>query len=179
MIVDDCFYLGYFSKVIGTKGELALKLDVDSPSSYLNLNLLFIQTSPAEKNLVPFFIISCSLQNNGLLRCSFEDVTNQETSKSLVGMSVFLPLEQLPSLGDQQFYFHEIANFEVFDSVKGAIGKVEKVIEYSTSNLLAILFEDKEILVPITDETIERIDKSEKKIYLNCPEGLIDLYLES
>ena len=179
MLVEDCFYLGYFSKVIGTKGELALKLDVDSPASYLDLDGLFIQMFPTVKNLVPFFIKESSLQNNGLLRCALEDVNDQEMAKSLFGKSAFLSLDKLPALGDQQFYFHEISNYEVYDSVKGAIGHVEKVIEYSTSNLLSIIHGEKEILVPITDETIERIDKSAKKIYLNCPEGLIDLYLEN
>ncbi|MGA9588941.1 MAG: 16S rRNA processing protein RimM, partial [Salegentibacter sp.] len=36
---------------------------------------------------------------------------------------------------------------------------------------------DKQILIPMNDEFIQKIDKTNKTIYLNTPEGLVDLYL--
>ena len=178
MKVEDCFYLGYISKSIGTKGELAFKLDVDSPSSYLDLNSVMVQAFPTDTQLVPYFISQVSLQNNGSLRVRLEDINDQSAAKNLIGKSLFLPLTFLPKLKDQQFYFHEIINFSVFDAEKGELGVVEKVIEYSTSNLLAVNSGEKEILIPISDETIERVEKTDKKLFVRCPEGLIDLYLE-
>ena len=179
MKVDDCFYLGYISKCIGTKGELALKLDVDSPSSYLDMQSLMVQAFPTDNQLIPYFVKHLSLQNNGSLRCGLEDVKDQSASKNLIGKSIYLPLEFLPKLNDQQFYFHEIIGFEVIDSEKGKLGKIEKVIEYSTSNLLSVMAGEKEILIPISDESIERVEKAEQKLFVRCPDGLIDLYLES
>lgn len=179
MKVEECFYLGYISKSIGTKGELALKLDVDSPSSYLNMKSVMVQAFPTDSQLVPYFVNHLSLQNNGSLRCSFEDVNDQSASKSLIGKSIYLPLELLPKLNDQQFYFHEIIGYEVIDVQKGKLGKIEKVIEYSTSNLLSVLSGEKEILIPVSDEIIERIEKKDKQLFVRCPDGLIDLYLES
>lgn len=178
MKVDDCFYLGYISKSIGTKGELAFKLDVDSPSSYLELESVMVQAFPTDTQLIPYFIKQISLQNNGSLRVRLEDVDDQAAAKNLIGKSLFLPLAFLPKLKDQQFYFHEIIGYSVFDAEKGELGAVEKVIEYSTSNLIAVKSGEKEILIPISDETIERIDKADKKLFVRCPEGLIDLYLE-
>jgi 16S rRNA processing protein RimM len=37
--------------------------------------------------------------------------------------------------------------------------------------------DDKEILIPVVDEFIYEVNRKEKYIVLNCPEGLIDLYL--
>ena len=34
-----------------------------------------------------------------------------------------------------------------------------------------------EILVPVIDEVIKRVDREEKKLYISAPNGLIDLYL--
>ena len=87
-------------------------------------------------------------------------------------------LENLPKLKESQFYFHEIIGYKVFDAIKGEIGKVDKVLEYSTSNLFSILVKDKEILIPISDEIVGKVDKINKTIQVTCPEGLIDLYLE-
>lgn len=179
MKVEACFYLGYIAKAIGTKGELAFKLDVDSPSSYTQLDTVWVQLHPTDEDLVPFFPLKAELQPKGMLRTSLEGIEDQAGAKNLVGTSLFLPLTELPELSGDQFYFHEIIGFEVTDRAKGLIGKVSKVLEYSTSNVLAVQKEDKEILIPISDETIDGVDREQKVLKVNSPEGLIDLYLES
>lgn len=179
MKVDDCFYLGYISKAIGNKGELAFKLDVDSPSSYEGLDAVFIQMQKQDKQLVPFFIEESKIQNNQLLRCKIEGVDNQADAKSLIGKSLFLPIEALPKLEGNQFYFHEIIGFEVIDQERGSIGKVDKVLEFSTSNLLSIPHANTEILIPINDETIVEVNRDQRTLKVKTTEGLIDLYLES
>lgn len=179
MKVENCFYLGYISKTIGTKGELAFKLDVDSPSSYHGIPMVLVQVLPKDVQLVPYFLEKAELQNNDLLRCKFEGTDTQKDAKSLVGKSLYLPLESLPKLRDDQFYFHEVVGFIIHDEHKGKLGKIEKVLEFSTSNLFSVQVNDKEVLIPVSDEIIVKVDKANKKIHVNCPEGLIDLYLES
>jgi 16S rRNA processing protein RimM len=179
MNIDNCFYLGVTQKIIGHKGELSFKLDVDSPSSYEGIPSVLIQIQEKDKTLVPFFIESATLQNNGNLRCKIEGIDDQAAAKSLVGKSLFLPLEVLPKLSGNKFYFHEVTGFAVFDQEKGELGIIDKVLEYPKSNLLSILKGDKEILIPITDETIVSVDRDNKLITTSAPEGLIDLYLEN
>lgn len=178
MHIDQTFYLGYISKVIGHKGELAFKLDVDSPSAYQGMDAVLIQILPQDHQLVPYFITAAKLQGSNLLRCQLEGVENAVDAKNLVGKSVFLPLSLLPPLSGNQFYFHEIIGFEVIDEEKGLLGKVDKVLEYPLSNLLSIPVEEKEILIPINDDTIRSLDREKKIIQVKAPEGLIDLYLE-
>lgn len=179
MNIDNCFYLGFAQKVIGHRGELAFKLDVDSPSSYVEIPSVLIQVQEKDKTLVPFFIESASLQNNGNLRCKIEGINDQAAAKSLIGKSLFLPLEVLPKLSGNKFYFHEVTGFTVFDKEKGELGRIDKVLEYPKSNLLSILQGEIEILIPISDDTIISVDREKKELYVSAPEGLIDLYLEA
>jgi 16S rRNA processing protein RimM len=174
--LDNCFYLGYISKIIGTKGELAFKLDVDSPSSYCDLPHVFIQMQMNDQQVVPYFILKSSLQG-GLLRCRLEGIETAAEAKALVGKSLFLPLEALPPLKGSQFYFHEIIGFSVHDQEKGDIGMVAQVLEYPHSNLLSVQQGDREILIPITDESIVEVDRQQKLLRVQAPAGLIDLYL--
>jgi len=95
-----------------------------------------------------------------------------------VGTSLYLLEENLPPLKEDQFYFHDVIGFTVIDQERGELGLVGKVLEYSTSNLFSIPVGDKEILIPISDETITKVDKKAKEIHVVCPDGLIDLYLE-
>ncbi len=178
MKVSDCFYFGYVSKTIGNNGELALKLDVDSPILYENIAAFFLQAAPKQEQLIPFFVESSQLLNNGQLRCSIEGIANAQEAKTLVGKSIFLPLNLLPKLNEDQFYFHEIIGFKVIDENKGEIGLIDKVLEYPHSSLLSIVVNEKEVLIPINDETIVKVNKKEKTLKVKTPEGLIELYLE-
>ena len=177
MHIDQTFYLGYISKVIGHKGELAFKLDVDSPSVYQGIDAVLVQIMPQDQSLVPYFITQSKLQAKDILRCKVEGIDNASDAKALVGKSLFLPIELLPELKGDQFYFHEVIGFEVIDEEKGSLGKIEKVLEYPQSNLFSITKGEKEILIPINDETIVEVDREKELIKVKAPEGLVDLYL--
>jgi len=179
MKIGDCFYLGYVQKTIGNKGELALKLDVDSPSSYLGLDAIGIQILKNDKSCIPYFLLSSELLNSGNLRVLLEGIEDANEAKSLIGKQLYLPLELLPSLVGNKFYFHEIIGFEVFDQQKGPIGKIKEVLEFSTSNLFAVEHSSgKEVLIPITDDSILEVDRDHQRIKVQTADGLIDLYLE-
>ena len=179
MKIGDCFYLGYIQKTIGNKGELAFKLDVDSPSSYTSLESVGIQLQKGDNSCIPFFIVASKLLHSGVLRVQLEGVESALDAKALVGKQLYLPIEMLPALSGNKFYFHEIINFEVIDKVYGTIGSVKEVLEFSTSNLLCVHHPSgNEILIPITDTSILHLDRSKHTLEVATAEGLIDLYLE-
>jgi 16S rRNA processing protein RimM len=51
-----------------------------------------------------------------------------------------------------------------------------EVIEQPHQVLCKILIGNKEALIPIHEETLEKIDKKEKKIFLTLPDGLLEIY---
>lgn len=179
MDLDACFYLGYTAKIHGKDGGLIIKPDVDFPEEYQNLESVFIQLNKEDKTLVPFFLTTCQLQPNNTFRIKIEDIDSADEAKKMVGKSVFLPLNLLTPLTGNKFYFHEIIGFSIIDSEKGNIGKVTKVLEHPTQSIFEITNnQQKEILIPITDEIIKKVDKENKTIDVVTPDGLIDLYLE-
>lgn len=171
---EDCFYLGTIVGKFSFKGELLIKLDTDEPENYLETESVFVEVG---KNLVPFFIEKSSLQRSELLRVKFEDVDSEEDADSLLKCPVYLPLELLPELGDNQFYFHEITGFEVEDVNFGHVGTLKGINDETPQALFEINRDGVEILVPVNDEFIEKLDKPNKKLVLRVPEGLIEMYL--
>jgi 16S rRNA processing protein RimM len=67
----------------------------------------------------------------------------------------------------------------VEDTVHGELGTVKTIYEANGNDLFAVDYEGKEVLVPIRDEFIVKLDKITGKILLNLPDGLIDIYLNS
>jgi 16S rRNA processing protein RimM len=174
MLKQDCFYLGKIVSQFSFKGELLIKLDTDEPEAYTEMESVFVDIN---ENLVPFFIVKSSLHRSTLLRVRFEDVDSAEEADEIMKCGVYLPLTMLPELEGDKFYFHEIIGFTVEDINYGNIGKIVSINDSTAQALFEIEKGDKQILIPMNDEFIEKLDKKNKIIYLKTPEGLIDLYL--
>ncbi|GGC83945.1 ribosome maturation factor RimM [Flavobacterium lutivivi] len=171
---EECFYLGKIAKKFSFKGEVLIYLDTDEPEQYEELESVFVEFN---KNLVPFFIENSSIHKGDFLRVKFEDIDSEQDADELIGSHIYLPLSMLPKLEGNKFYFHEVIGFDVVDKRLGNIGKIVSINDSTSQPLFEILFNEKEILIPMIDHFIIEVNRKEKKIILNTTEGLVDLYL--
>jgi 16S rRNA processing protein RimM len=171
---DECFYLGKIVKKYSFKGELLAKLDTDEPDLYSNLDAIFVDL---RGNMVPFFIERSQLHKSDLLRLKFEDVDSEADADSLLKSDLYLPLDLLPKLEGDKFYFHEVIGFSIKDKNFGEVGIIKNINDSTAQALFEIDSDGTEILIPMNDEFIVKVDRKNKTIYVNTPEGLIDLYL--
>lgn len=169
-----CFYLGKIVSKYSFKGEVLVKLDTDEPEIYENMESVFVSLG---NNLVPFFIDRCRLHKSNLLRIDFEEVKTESDADRIMGSELFLPLSFLPELTGNKFYFHEVVEFTVIDSVHGDIGVIQSVNDTTSQALFEIIKEGKELLIPVNDEIITKVDRETKTVFITAPEGLVDLYL--
>ncbi|KAA1243889.1 ribosome maturation factor RimM [Aquimarina sp. RZ0] len=171
---EECFYLGKIVSKFSFKGEVLIKLDTDDPESYIKMESVFVDYN---KNLVPFFIEKSSLHKSDLLRVKFEDIDSEEEADDLMKAKIYLPLDLLPELEGDKFYFHEVIGFKVIDQSYGEVGVVTNINDSTAQALFEIDHNGVEILIPMNDEFIDKVDRELKTIFVNTPEGLIDLYL--
>ncbi len=151
------------------------KLDTDEPALYDNLDAIFIDL---RGNLVPFFVVSSQLHKSNLLRLKFEDVNTEADADALMKTEMYLPMDLLPKLEGDKFYFHEVIGFTINDQDFGEVGILQGINDSTAQSLFEIDRDGIEILIPMNDEFIVKVDRKNKTILLNTPEGLIDLYLE-
>jgi 16S rRNA processing protein RimM len=83
----------------------------------------------------------------------------------------------LPKLDGNKFYYHEVIGFNVFDINKKYIGKLSSINDSVSQPLFIIDLHGVEILIPMIDAFIYLVDRDSKKLILDIPEGLVDLYL--
>lgn len=171
---EDCFRLGSVARLHGYKGEVSIFLDVDDPNEYKGLESVFVEI---DGKLVPFFLEHIFIRNKGFAVAKFETVDSEKKANMLIKCPLYLPLESLPEIDEDEFYFYEIEGFKAVDINHGEIGIVLKVIDLSGNPIIEIDFNGKEILIPKQDQFIDRIDWDEETIFIKAPEGLIDLYL--
>lgn len=173
MTKNDCFFFGKITKTHGLKGELTIKLDVANPEDFKDLRYLIIED---KGNLIPYFIESQKI-NGDKMFVQFQDVNKMEQAVVFIGKAVFLPNEMMPELDDDEFYYKEIVGFKLVDAEKGEIGAISDVLEYPTQAVIQVIKDGKEILIPIHDDIIEKVNKKAKTLNVRAPEGLIDMYL--
>ncbi|WP_372754287.1 ribosome maturation factor RimM [Mariniflexile sp.] len=171
---EDCFYLGKIVTKYSFKGELLIKLDTDEPELYTNLDAMFIDV---RNSLIPFFVESSQLHKSDLLRVQFEDVNSEGDADALIKSDVYLPLEFLPKLEGNKFYFHEVIGFNMEDINYGKVGTIVGINDSTAQALFEVENNGNEILIPMNDEFIVKVDRKTKTIIVNTPDGLIDLYI--
>lgn len=173
MKTEACYQLGYVVKAHGTKGQVVAFFDVDYPEEYEEMESVFLEI---QGKLVPFFIDWLEPQHKGRFIIQFEDVTTVEEAEKLRGTKLFMPLDTLPELESDQFYFHEVIGYTVVDETHGELGPVKEFYDLPHQALMALDYQGQEILMPVHDDFILRTDREEKKLYVKLPEGLLDVY---
>jgi 16S rRNA processing protein RimM len=171
---ENYFCLGKVLKTFGYRGEIIVLIESDEPERYNDLDMLFIDM---DQSLVPWFIEKLDLQGDRA-QVKIEDIDEPENARKLLGRDVYLPISQLRSLDEAHFYFHEVIGFSVVDQLKGHIGRVAEILDRPEQEIIRIINENKDILIPLTDEMITGVDRENQTLYISAPPGLIDLYLE-
>ncbi|GJM28022.1 MAG: ribosome maturation factor RimM [Cyclobacteriaceae bacterium] len=175
MKIDACFELGYVTGTYGISGAVHILLDSDRPTHYRDLESVFLLPKGG-KTLIPFFIQEIKL--NGLKAVvRFEEITSKDQARKLVGAALYLPLEQLPQLHGDEFYYHELVGWSVTDTKLGLLGTVASVNLQSPQILLVMEYQGYEVLIPFTDEIVLKISRDQQDVNVSLPDGLLDVYL--
>ncbi len=170
----DCFEWGRVVKPQGLKGAITVHIDADNPDHYQGLDAFFIEL---EGLLVPYLIEEIKINNKNKAIIKLEDVNTVEAAQALVKNKIFLPLGALPPLEKGQFYYHDLIGYTVVDKQKGKLGKVATFYSKPGQDLLAMEYEGKEVLIPVTDDVVLAPDFEKNTVHVNLPEGLLEIYL--
>lgn len=170
----DFYFLGKITKTSGYKGSLVFFFDVDEIDGYKDLEAVFISIND---ELIPFAIKNINFKSAKSAIVQLEDITDEESALALIGNELFLPLSFLPKLEGNKFYYHEVIGFMVIDKKLGELGSVIEILDQGSQAILVVDKNDKELLIPITDDIIQLVDRKKQVIEVITPDGLVDIYI--
>ena len=124
---------------------------------------------------VPYFIEE--LQEAMILK--LEGIETRNAAEELAHKGLYLrrddinlPDEVIESGGMR---FKHLEGFIIFDEEAGEVAKIEEVAEFPQQEMAYITYNNKTLLIPMNPKLILRIDKEAKKVFMDLPEGLLDL----
>ncbi|SCD19531.1 16S rRNA-processing protein RimM [Proteiniphilum saccharofermentans] len=167
----DILQVGSTQKPYGIKGEIVIRFrkaeyaDIDTEYYFLEI----------EGIPVPFFVEEFTYSTDVTARVKLEDVDDETAAARYVNTDIYLPRDLVKLQAEQETadwdYF---TGFTVIDQYGKRLGIIEEV-DNSTMNVLFVVKNDqKEYLIPATEDFIEAIDEEENLIEMFLPDGLIE-----
>lgn len=124
---------------------------------------------------VPFFIESYDFGGgHHIIKFSFID--NLDKAEHIRGATISI-INEASESNHFKNDSTRIVDYKVYSKEHGYIGEVSGINEIPGNPVLEILNNNTTILVPFVKEFIVAIDHSQKKMEINPPKGLIELYL--
>lgn len=168
---NEVFKIGKFIKPHGIKGEMNFSFEndvfdrVDCP--YLICRI--------DNILVPFFIEEYRFKGKETALIKFEDIDNEEKARRMSGLEVYFPRKyyEEESNDDIEYSWNFFIGFSVIDKTAGKLGIIEDIDDKTINTLFLIKDGEDELIIPATEDFIEKVDAKKKVLYLVLPEGLI------
>ena len=177
MTIDDCYQLGSVVKPHGLRGFVVAFLDVDDLESYRKMKSVYLEMPTALGKLTEFVVERAQPQTEDRDLLKLKGIDTVEAAEPLRNANLYRPLNELPELEEDQFYFHDVIGYTVVDEQLGELGVVEAFYELPQQDVLAMRYQGQEVLIPVVDELISRADRETRKLHVTLPEGLLDVYL--
>ena len=165
--------IGKLVAVFGLQGELVLQHRLGKKTTLKGLRTIFLEEKKDE--MLPWFIESVRVKSDEELFIKLEGLDTKETARRVVQKEVWLP--------EADFVQHagssapiSLVGFRMWDG-KTDLGEILEVIEQPHQVLCKIeLAPGKEALIPIHEETLRKVDKKKREVYVELPDGLLDVY---
>lgn len=162
--------LGQITKTTGFEGSVIVRLEKKFIENIPLMESVFLEI---EGKPVPFFIASSEYAGADILKLSFADYESVEKAEEFRGCNVYLTSG--PEVSDDESY-SGILGYTVADQSGQTVGKIEEIIENPGQLLLRIVSaENKELLLPLHEDLVIKLEKRKRRIIMELPEGITDL----
>lgn len=170
---SDTRLVGTLVKLHSFKGRFVLISETGLSEDIENWESVFLEI---EGLLVPFFIDFINITSDSAVIIGFEDIDSSDKAKDFVSSQVY-QLKSLVKEVEEDAAFDQLSGYRVIDKTLGFIGTIDTILDYNQNLLFRIVKGNQEILIPVNEDIITKINHKKKEIVIDAPAGLLDLNL--
>ena len=171
--MNEYINIGKFVAASGVNGELILKHGLGKKTVFKGVEAVFVEQHKDAQ--IPYFVQSSKAKDHEESYLKLEGLDTREKAKLLVPKKVWLLKDDFLKLVPQNAPIGLIG-YNLINEGK-LVGVVEEIIEQPHQILLRIVVSDKEALIPLHQETLNKIDHKRKEVHVTLPDGLLEIYL--
>jgi len=164
--------VGKVSKAHGIRGEIKVYPYSGQPEQFAADYHRILLSRDTESVPVAYAVEKARVQGKQVL-LKPENCSDRTAAQMLVGQLVYVPEEDLPELGEDEFYLQELQGKEVVDISGNPLGRSSHIIDTGAQDLLVVQRAGKEYLIPVVGDFIVAIEP--ERVVLDLPPGLLEI----
>ena len=173
--MPEYFKIGKIVSAFGLEGETILLHSLGKKTSLKGIEAIFIEER--KTSFLLCFVQSSRIKSDREIYLKLEDVNSREAALKIVQKEVWMEEKDFKKFAAQSapislLGYHLIHNNE-------DIGEIDEIIEQPHQVLCKIMFGEKEILIPLHEQTLQSVDNKNKKVFVDLPDGLLEIYRNS
>ena len=165
------FKIGKFVSAFGLNGQLILQHSLGKKTALKDIEAVFLEET--SDTFLPYFVQSAKGKTDNETYVELEQVNTRESARKFIQKEVWLNSDDFKKLAAKSAPI-SFLGYHIIDG-KQDIGEIIEVIEMPHQVLCKVDVAGAEKLIPLHQQTLERIDNKAKKIYVTLPEGLLEI----
>ncbi len=160
--------VGHAQKPHGLKGEVKAVF-YHSLLPKKKLKTIFI----GDENPLPSFVEQLRPLGKNLFILKTQDCNDRTQAEELSGNKIHVSKDEF----EKYFETEDASGLIGYKAVADGktLGIIEDVFKLPQQHLAQVMVDGKEVLIPLNEETVVKVDKKKKIVSLDLPEGLLDI----
>lgn len=167
--MSDFIEIGKITRPQGLKGQLKGIFHLQSPDLIGAIEDVVLRPDRGPEHV--YRVISMKSAGRGFIM-GLESVGDRSSAEKLIGAKVFIPADKLPPLPDGEYYWRDIIGMTVVTEDGRILGRIASIFPTGSNDVFICEGADREILLPVIDDVIRRIDTSRHTVVVRLLEGL-------
>ncbi len=168
----DRLEVGKIVNTHGLKGEVKIVTWTDYPEVFEDLEYVFAKKKTEE---IKLNLKNIKYQKNNII-AKFSEINSIEEAETFKNCVLTAERDMLGELPEGVYYIADLIGCEVFSDEGENLGKISDVFNTGANDIYAVSApQRKDMLIPVTDDTVKSVDIENKKVIVHLIEGLEDL----
>lgn len=170
--MPEYFKIGKIVSAFGVSGEVIVSHSLGKKTSLKGVEAIFIEDR--KETFLPYFIESSRIKSESEIYLKLENMFSRETAMKIARKDIWLAEDDFKKFAAKSAPIALLGYHMIHEGED--LGEINEVIEQPHQVLCKIFIGGKEALIPVHEETLQRIDNQKRKVYVVLPDGLLELY---
>jgi 16S rRNA processing protein RimM len=169
----ELVFVGKITRTHGVRGELKVLEGLGCSGAWKNVKEVFLGNE-AEK--ASSYQVSQVRGGGKFVILGLEGVTSVEQAQQLKGQSLFVSLDQLPELNDDEFYAGDLIGMKIEDASGRQLGVLKEIFDNGAHDVYVAKKGSTEVLIPVVDGVVVSVDRDAGSLVVDLPDGLLEVF---
>ncbi|MCF7203350.1 ribosome maturation factor RimM [Pseudomonas oligotrophica] len=156
---EDLLVIGKIVSVHGVRGDVKVYSFTDPIENLLGYRNWTLRRGGEFRQAQ---LVKGRVQGNVLV-ATLKGLDDREVAREYADFEICVPRDELPALGEGEYYWHQLQGLKVIDTHGQLLGVVDHLLETGANDVLVVRpcagsLDDRERLLPYIDQCVQQID---------------------